>query len=798
MDDDMHAGIDARTTSLSRERINTGWLFGGEVPAPGSQWHLNVDKVAAYSTREFDDSTWEEVRLPHTVVPLSWNQWDASTWEKVWVYRRQLRIDDRPGRRLFLDFDAILTNAVVALDGKVIAQHTGGYLPFSVEITDLASKGSDHHLAVVLDSRGALNVPPNPPAPVPSSVIDFWQPGGIHRDVWLRDVPTTFVRTISPSNVDVLDPVRRRSVVDLEIDSTLPLPALDVVVNLTSLDGQEVGRSSQRVEFVRPGSTRLTVELADLQDVRLWDIDDPVLYDLNVILEVEGRVINTEGRRTGFREARFESDGFYLNGRRRYLMGVNRHGLYPYRAFSMPDRVQRRDAEIIKRDLNCAMVRCSHYPQSPAFLDACDELGLLVWEEPPGWQFVGDSAWQDQAVDDIEKMIERDRHRPSIIVWGARLNETPDHPEFYDRTERTVKALDTTRQTSGTMHGDYMDVAVFQHDVFSYDDYATIVDDEGRRRPHLRPPVDERPYLVSEAVSIRSSPTIKYRRVEAPYVQQHQALDYAQVHNDARGNSRFSGLLAWVAFDYQSIRGDNHHHGTKTSGLGDVFRVLKPGAAIYQSQVPPAERIVIQPAFTWDPPELSPSETYATRPEARRWGPGSEAMICSNCDYLDVFLGDELIDRVHPDRARFPHLAFAPSFVDLTLGDHASTDLTIEGYVGGEKVLVRRYSGDRSGDSLALVPDDSSLIADGVDATRVVVMVVDRFGEPRGQSGRTVDFAIDGPAAIIGDSSLRLEETGAVGAIWVQTLPGAGGTVVVSALNPQLGRVNAEIESLLE
>ncbi|HVX06721.1 glycoside hydrolase family 2 protein [Humibacter sp.] len=795
MEDDMQVGDDATTTATSRERINTGWLFGGEVPAPGPGGRLYADKAAAYSAPDLDVADWQEVRLPHTVVPLSWKLWNPSTWEKVWVYRRPLRVEQGPGRRSFLDFDAVLTNAVVALDGQVIAEHVGGYLPFSVEITELVADGVEHQLAVVVDSRAALNVPPNPPAPIPAGVIDFWQPGGIHRDVWLRDAPASYVRALRVSHHDVLDPARRRSIVEVEVDSATTCNALDVVVTVTSADGAEVGRATQHVDVVEQGITRLSVEVGALDDVRLWDIDDPVLYDLTVTLEVDGRPVHRDSRRTGYREARFEPGGFFLNGRRRYLMGVNRHGLFPYKAFSMPDRVERRDAEIIKRDLNCAMVRCSHYPQSPAFLDACDELGLLVWEESPGWQFVGDQVWQDHAADDIANMIERDRHRPSIVVWGARLNETPDNPEFYDRTERLVKALDPTRQTSGTMHGDYMDVAVFQHDVFSYDDYATVVDDEGRRRPRLRPPVDGRPYLVSEAVSIRSSPTIKYRRAEVASVQQHQALDYAQVHDDAMGDPRFSGLLAWVAFDYQSARGDNHHHGTKTSGLGDVFRVLKPGAAIYQAQVSPTERIVVQPAFTWDPPELSPSETYATRPEARAWGPGAEAMICSNCDYLDVFLGNHLVERVHPDRARFPHLPFAPSFVDLTLRDRPSTDLRIDGYLGDEKVLTRRYSGDRSGDTLAMIPDDRSLFADGVDATRVVVMIVDRFGEPRGASRRVIQFNVDGPGLLIGDSSLNLEDTGAVGAVWVQTIPAAGGTILVSAVNPELGRTTARIES---
>jgi beta-galactosidase len=303
-------------------------------------------------------------------------------------------------------------------------------------------------------------------------------------------------------------------------------------------------------------------------------------------------------------------------------------------------------------------------------------------------------VWQDQAVSDIEHMIERDRHRPSIIVWGARLNETPDRPEFYARTEALVKRLDPSRATSGTMFGDYARTAIFQHDVFGYDDYTTALDADGERYPVLLEPIEGRPYLVSEGISTRSSPTTFYLRNDPPAVQQHQALDYAMTHDVAMGDKRFAGLLAWVGFDYQANMG-NHHRGIKTSGLGDVFRVLKPGAAIYRSQVDPAERVVIEPAFSWDPPEFGQPGSFDDRPEHRLWGPGAKAMICSNCDRLDVYLGDRLVESVRPDRKRFPNLPYAPSFVDLRLLPHDTTDLRIDGFVGDERVgrLARARAG---------------------------------------------------------------------------------------------------------
>jgi len=789
---------EARSTASKTQRIrlDTGWLFGGEIPSPGVVDRLDAQVVRAYSRTDLDDSSWDRVTIPHTVTPLSWKLWDAATWEKVWGYRRHFELPpEYTGKRLFIDFDGAMTTATVTLNDTLLGEHRGGYLPFGFEITDTVAAEGRNTLAVVLDSRFNLNVPPNIPDPALSSSLDYWQPGGIHRDVWLRAVPQTFVASVLMTHDDVLDPVKRRSTFVVRVDSTFERSNTDIVLQLVDATGRTIASARSCVAHLARGTTDVTLELHDLAEVELWDLDSPVLYDVVVSLEADGEVVHVDGLRTGYREARFEKNGFFLNGTRRYLLGVNRHGYFPFTGFSMPDRVHRRDAEIIKQDLNCVMVRCSHYPQTASFLDACDELGLLVWEESPGWQYVGDAEWQDQAADDIAKMISRDRHRPSVIVWGARLNETPDRPEFYARTEALVKSLDHTRATSGTMYGDYSRSAVFQHDVFSYDDYQTTTGEDGERRPVLLSPVEDRPYLLSEAISTRSSPTTLYRRSESARVQQHQALDYAHAHNDAMGDERFSGLLAWVGFDYEASQG-NHYRGVKTSGLGDVFRILKPGAAIYRAQVAPRDRIVVEPAFTWDPPIFGQANAYGDRAEGKLWGPGEKAMICSNCDRLEVFLGDQRVAVAYPDRERFPHLPYAPSFVDLTLGNGESRDLRIDGYLGEELVVTRRYSGDRTGDSLSLIPDDIELVADGVDATRVALMVVDRFGEARGSSRARVTLEISGPGTLIGDNPFDLEDSGAVGAVWIRSVADEPGTIVLRAVTPELGNQTALLSSL--
>ena len=360
--------------------FGTGWRFGPE-PAGGD-------------LPDLDDSGFAEVTLPHTVIPLSWRDWDPSAWERVWTYGK--RFDAPPGadgRRVFLDFEAAMTRATVTLNGAELTDHLGGYLPFSVELTGLL-RPRGNVLAVRLDSGFNLNVPPDRPAPEPSISVDYWQPGGIYRDVRLRVVPQVFLADVFAKPVKVLDPAARQVVVQATVDAAAGLGGQARVAVRLLGDGGEIASARAPVAIAGPGQVAVTVTLSGLEGVRLWDIDDPALYTVAAELRVDGEPVDEHRVRTGFREARFALDGFYLNGRRVKLFGANRHQFFPFAGGAMPARVQARDVEIMRRELNCNMVRCAHYPQAGAFCDACDERGLLAWEEAPGWGYLGDDAWK--------------------------------------------------------------------------------------------------------------------------------------------------------------------------------------------------------------------------------------------------------------------------------------------------------------------------------------------------------------------------------------------------------------------
>jgi beta-galactosidase len=518
---------------------------------------------------------------------------------------------------------------------------------------------------------------------------------------------------------------------------------------------------------VPAGSAVATATLRDVGEIRLWDIDAPNLYDVVVTLLVDGAAVHRRSVRIGFREARFDVDGFFLNGRRVKLFGLNRHQIYPYTGMAMPARVQRRDAEILARDLGCNIVRCAHYPQSAEFLDACDELGLLVWQEPPGWQYVGDAAWQELVVRDVHDMIMRDRNRPSIVIWGVRVNESANFPDLYTRTKAVAYELDGSRPTSGSMTRHSTQDWV--QDVFAFDDYTH--DDQNAQ---LLPPLAGVPYLVAEAVGALDGPHY-YRWIDSQDILAKQAVLHAQVHDIARSNDRYAGLIGWLAFDYGSLNGWTYQN-QKTPGVGDIFRVLKPGAAFYRSQVSPRRRVVLEPAFCWDPDAGAP---------------GVGAVICTNCDRLEIYGDDKHLTTTRPDRGRFAHLDHPPHFADLTVSPATVSELRIEGYLGSELRATRRMSAGPVRLSLEL--DDATLQADGVDATRVLVRVVDNYGNRRPYAEGAVRWDVTGPGILVGDNPFELAESPGVAAVWLRTEPGAAGEVVVCASHPTLGTASGRL-----
>ena len=741
------------------------WLFGGK---------LNRSPIIAVS----DKRAFSSITLPHCVANLSWQNWDPAAWQDIWLYRKRFTTPKELRQlRIFVQFDGVMVGATPVINGHELPQHLGGYLPFHYELTAWL-KDAENTLDVIVDSRWS-NVPPEG-APIGAKYIDYLEAGGMYRSVWLKAVPQIFIQDVFAKPIHVLESSRTVEV-SCWLDAAV-LPDGQVELEIELLDGSRlVSRAREEVHIEKTGQSDHKLTLSNLANVVLWDVEAPHLYDVVTTLFVNGNAVHDHRIRIGLRDARFELDGFFLNGRRLQLFGLNRHEIYPYVGGAMPPRVMRRDAEILRREFNCNIIRCSHYPQSQAFLNACDEFGMMVWEEIPGWWYVGDAAWKELLLRDVKDMIVRDRNHPSIVIWGVRANESPNEVDLYRRTTALAKSLDDSRPASGSMTPDSRkDRQNWHEDIFAFDDYHSEPDGS----VGIEDPVPGVPYMLSEAVgqfdySRREGFAIKYRRAGDVKVQQIQAVRHAQAHSRAAANPRICGVIAWCAFDYESLI--NSYKTIKTPGVADIFRIPKLGAAFYQAQGDPKVSPVIQPSFYWD---FGPQTPH---------GPGTKAPIFSNCDRLELFIANRMHSTVYPDRTDFPNLKHPPFFADLELDGADRPELRIDGYLGDDVALSRSFSSDPAQDQLFLKADDEVLIADGSDATRLQFKVVDKFGAERALADGDIRFELTGPGVIVGDNPFSLADSGGGGAVWIKTLAGVLGHIRVTASHSVLGKRSAEI-----
>ena len=335
---------------------------------------------------------------------------------------------------------------------------------------------------------------------------------------------------------------------------------------------------------------------------------------------------------------------------------------------------------------------------------------------------MGDAAFQARMLRNVRDMVVRDRNRPSVVVWGTRLNETTKCPALYARAREIAYACDGSRQTTGAVA--FRATAGWAEDVFSSDDYHRVGGE-----PELFQPVPGIPYFVSESVGALN-PT--YRWFDPPSVLAGQAFAHALAHDQAQSDIRYAGLLAWAGFDYYSAAQNRKNWNTlRTPGVVDTFRVPKPGAAIYQSQVDPATRPVIVPVFFWDS-ALAPA------------GPGPDSMFATNCDRLEIFAGGTHLATATPDRQRFGHLAYPPAFACLTVDCGTLPDLRVDGYVGTTLAAVLLMSADTCRDRLRLTADHTTITADGSDATRVRFRATDADGNHRPNVTGEVTLSLTG------------------------------------------------------
>ncbi len=714
-------------------------------------WRYSPTNTDAAHAKEFDDSHFDHVVIPHTNIPLPWHSFDDKSYEFVSIYRRHFKLPpEARGKRVFVDFEGVMTASTVWINNTRLGEYKGGYTPFSFELTSHIDFEGENVLAVEVDSTERADIPPF------GYQIDYLTFGGIYREVSVRVVPQTFIENIFVQQKDVLSGSPTVDVHTYVSHSVAPAGPLTLQVEI--LDGDNVIAKGTSQIAATPATATVssdpvehTVHVEKPGPIKLWDLKSPNLYHARVQVLQGGVVLDEDTRRFGFREIAFTNEGFHLNGKVIKLRGLDRHQTFPFVGQAMPARVQRQDAKILRETLRCNIVRTSHYPQSRHFLDACDEIGLLVLEEIPGWQYIGPLPWQDISVDNVSRMVRRDWNHPSIILWGVRINESRDNHDFYVRTNAMAHKLDPSRPTCGIR---YFQESEFLEDVFTMNDFGFP----------LLPP-NHPAYLNTEFVG-HTYPAKSIDNMER--LTEH-TLRHVRVHDQLASNPQYAGGIGWCAFDYNTHGDFGSGDRICYHGVADIFRERKPAGGFYKSQCDPEEEIVIEPAFHWARNDESIGFT--------------KGLVSSNCENLKFYLKGELIADAQPDRERFPNLKYPPFFPDLGKADLSKlwADLRIDGYIAGKQVISRSYSGKGVDQKFSLLPDDTTLIADGADSTRVVLRVTDEFGNIRPYACDPILLTLDGPADLIGDNPFGL--VGGTGAIWVRARQEAG-TVQLTGKHP--------------
>ncbi|MEM1238196.1 MAG: glycoside hydrolase family 2 TIM barrel-domain containing protein, partial [Pseudomonadota bacterium] len=577
---------------------------------------------------------WVPVTLPQNAVDLPYDYVDERAFQRDFEYRKVFDHIPGPDVATSLVFEGSMADTKVVLNGASIGAHRDGYTPFEVSLTAHLRPGQNE-LTVKLSGVENPGIPPF------GGRIDYLTYAGIYRDVWLKRVPHLSIEKVKVETHDTLgqDPTVTAAVwLRGEGSGNLTARLLDP-------DGNEIAQETATTEIPK-------LTLNTFGPAQLWTLEKPALYSLELTLTSDaGRDTVTET--FGFRTAEFTARGFFLNGERVKLRGLNRHQSFPYIGYALGPAAQEQDAKTLKQDLGLNLVRTSHYPQSKAFLNACDRLGLLVFEEIPGWQHIGDADWKEASLENLRAMVERDWNHPSIILWGTRINESADNDAFYERTNTLCRALDSTRQTGGVR---CISESTMLEDVYTMNDFILGAEAlPGANHPRM-PIRNQRavtglkqdvPYLITEYGG-HMYPT---QADEGEERQIAHVKTHLEVLNATYGDDSISGCIGWCFADYNTHKDFGAGDGICHHGVLDMFRAPKLAAAVYASQMDATNKAVLEPVTHW---ALG----------GRSIGGCLPLMILTNLDGIDVRFGDLVASGLKPSVETYPHLPHPPIIVD--------------------------------------------------------------------------------------------------------------------------------------
>lgn len=769
---------------------------GREVYSMNPAWRFHKGAVESAETKEFNDKDWTVVSLPDGIEYLPTEASGCINYQgEVW-YRKHFTPDAAlKGKKLFLHFEAIMGKSKVFVNGKLLTEHFGGYLPVIADVTDVLDWNGDNVIAVWADNSDDPSYPPGKA----QDVLDYTYFGGIYRDCWL----------IAHNNVFITDPnyenevaggglfVAFGKVSDALAEVQLKIHVRNATKNpfsgrveymLLQPDGTEVARLSDKIQ-VKAGRATTVSDRMPVKQPMLWTPSTPTLYNLLVrVLDKEGNVIDGYRRRIGIRSIEFKGkDGFYLNGRPygKPLIGANRHQDFAVVGNAVANSIHWRDAKKLK-DVGMEIIRNAHCPQDPAFMDACDELGLFVIVNTPGWQFWNDAPEFAQRVySDIRNVVRRDRNHPSVWLWEPILNETWYPADFAKNTRDIVDAeypypyCYSGSDSEARGHENFP--VYFAHPANMQDASKEIDPTKTYFTREWSDNVDD--------WSSHNSPSRVARnwgeqpmRVQA----QHYACPYYPVTSyDVlyKQSPQHVGGCLWHSFDHQ--RG--YHPDPFYGGLMDVFRQPKYSYYMFMAQRPAVknDRNAGSGPMVYIAHEMTPFS-------------GKDVTVYSNCDEVRLTFnkgGKTYTYKKDKNRPGMPSpvITFPDVYdfmVDKAFSRTQKQDdvyLLAEGLIDGKVVATHKVVPARRPEKILLWMDNegTDLKADGSDFVTVVAAVADKNGNIKRLNNYNIRFSIEGEGRLLGGPGVLANP---VPVKW-----GTAPVLVQSTLKPGKIRITASV-----
>lgn len=719
---------------------------------PGWRYHRgDIDHGASL---RLDDTDWEIVSTPHTVGLVPAEASGGRNYQGPAWYRKHFVVDrSLQGRDLLLHFEAVMGQSVVYVNGQKVKENKGGYLPFSLSLTDAGVVAGDTCLiAVRADNSDDKSYPPGKP----QYTLDFAYHGGIYRDVWLiarsKVAITDAVEADRPAGGGLFVHFDRisKSYADIIVDTELAnsdtqTRTIQMVTELCDATGNVISTRKQSI-LLRAGERRMVRQQFGVKDPNLWSPRHPYLYRINSRVMEGNSPLDGGTTRIGIRKAEFRGeDGFFLNGEPYgQLIGANRHQDFAYVGNAVPNSQQWRDAMKL-REAGCEIIRAAHYPQDPAFMDACDELGLFVIVATPGWQFWNkDPEFARLVQENNRMMIRRDRNHPSVLIWEPVLNETSYPLDF------SIQALAVTREEypypgAPAVAGDLHSAGVADH----FDLVYGWPTDEGKARQSIF--TREFGENVDDWYAHNNNNRASRSWGEGPQLV--QALSLARSYGEMFNTTgQFVGGAQWHPFDHQ--RG--YHPDPYFGGIFDAFRQPKYAFHMFKSQVDPH----------LDHPVAETGPMVFIAHEITPFS-GSDVVLFSNCDSirLIVYESDTLVQKVETQPKGIPYapVVFKDVFDFWEMREYTYVQknwqkvrFRAEGIIDGEVVAVTEKMPSRRSTRLRLYVDDegTALVADGSDFVTVVAEVTDDNGNVKRLAKECILFTISGEGTIIGDEEI--------------------------------------------